>query len=303
MEETFIFKHLDLIVYIFCFILSVIAGILVYSGLTTKGERMQTRIRIRNSIEKNRKKVVENSKQSKAEEWLKKAQYPLGLNGIRYNLIIGGFILFLITYYVTFPILLGEIGKGTMIAFVCILIFGLLALPHFPYSLFCFIMKRVIDYHNAKKYAEVFLLYDLLINEIEMMTVNRINTYNVLRNIKSHFIILEKSFTVLLSSWSNDEGPKVALDKFAEELGSKESQSLIAVIKTLDDVERSTALNHLKGMHSMFTRSQIENYRRRKKIMTDLLGIPIKATHFIIILNFMVVIVTMVTIIMSNSRL
>src|SRR5690606_1755589 len=105
MEETFIFKHLDLIVYIFCFILSVIAGILVYSGLTTKGERMQTRIRIRNSIEKNRKKVVENSKQSKAEEWLKKAQYPLGLNGIRYNLIIGGFILFLITYYVTFPIL------------------------------------------------------------------------------------------------------------------------------------------------------------------------------------------------------
>lgn len=303
-NEIVFFKYIPYLIYTVSLLLSVIAGVLVYTGLSSKVERQQVRIRLRSNIAKNQKMLVEGSKESPAEEWLKKAQYPFGLNGLKYYLITGGFFLFLIAYYVIIPFVLngGTPSRQTLAAFGIIVIAGLFSAPSFPFSLFVYIMKRVIDYHHAKKHAEVFMLYDLLINEIEMMTINRINTYNMLRNIKPYFIVLEKPLTMLLTSWSNDEGPKVALDKFSKELNSKEADAMIGVIKNLDDLDRKTALSHLRGMHSMFVKSQIENYRRKKKITTDLLSIPIKSTHFIIILNFIVVIVTMVSVILSAAR-
>ncbi|MEK3992660.1 hypothetical protein [Robertmurraya sp. FSL R5-0851] len=303
-SQVMLFKILPYIIYIVAIILSSIAGILVYTGLTSNVERIQHRIRIRTSIAKSKEKVIEGTKSSKAEEWLSKAQYPLGLTGTRYYFFLGGFVFFLFIYYVVGPVLInGGTTRETMIAAVAILVVGLLGSPSFPFSLFVYTMKRVIDYHNAKKHAEVFMLYDLLINEIEMMNVNKLNTYNVLRNIMPYFDVLEKPFTILLTNWSNSEGPKVALDKFGDELNSKEAHALIGVIKNLDDVSRETALGHLRGMHNMFVKSQIENYRRKRKVTTDLLGIPIKATHFIIILNFLVVVVTMVSMILKTSRM
>lgn len=303
-NEVMLFKILPYLIYSVLIILSSIAGILVYTGLNSKVERMQYRLRIRSNIAKSKDKIIEGTKSSKAEEWLRKAQYPLGLTGTKYYIFLGGFLFFLLIYYVIGPILIhGGTTRGTIIAAVSIIVVGLLGAPSFPFSLFVYTMKRVIEYHNAKKHAEVFMLYDLLINEIEMMNMSKLNTYNVLRNIMPYFEVLEKPFTILLTNWSNSEGPKVALDKFGEELNSKEAQALIGVIKNLDDVSRKTALGHLRGMHNMFVKSQIENYRRKRKVTTDLLGLPIKATHFIIILNFLVVIVTMVSIILNSSRM
>lgn len=303
-NEVMLFKIFPYLIYIVAIILSSIAGILVYTGMSSKVERLQHRLRIRTNIAKSKDKIIEGTKSSKAEDWLSKAQYPLGLTGAKYYFFLGGFLFFLLIYYVIGPILIhGGTTRGTMIVAVSIIAVGVLGSPSFPFSLFVYTMKRVIAYHNAKKHAEVFMLYDLLINEIEMMNVSKLNTYNVLRNIMTYFEVLEKPFTILLTNWSNSEGPKVALDKFSEELNSKEAQALIGVIKNLDDVSRETALGHLRGMHNMFVKSQIENYRRKRKASTDLLGIPIKTTHFIIILNFLVVVVTMVSVILSSSRM
>lgn len=303
-NEMVIFKYIPYLIYTISLLLSVVAGVLVYTGLSSKVERTQTRIRLKASLTKNKEKIVKGSKETAAEEWLRKAHYPLGLNGLKYYIITGSFLLFLAIYYVILPsIVNGGGGKQTMVALIIIVILGFFMAPSFPFSLFSYIIKRVIEFNNAKKHAEVFMLYDLLINEIEMMTVSRINTYNILRNIKPYFVVLDKAMTMLLASWSNDEGPKIALERFSEELNSKEAEAMIGVIKNLDDMDRMTALEHLRGMHSMFVRSQIENYRRKRKITTDLLGIPIKTTHFIIILNFLVVIVTMVSVILSSTRL
>lgn len=303
-NEVMLYKYLPYLVITIAFFLSCLAGILVYAGLTSKAERMQTRIRLKNNIVKSREMVIEGSLQTRAEEWLRKAQYPLGLNGLRYYLIIGGFISFLTINYVSLPIIInGEAEKLTMVSVVIILLMALLAAPSNPFSLFVYVMKRVIEYNHAKKHAEIFMLYDLLINEIEMMNVSRINTYNILRNIRSYFFVLDKPFTILLSSWSSDDGPKAALEKFSQELHSKEADALIGVIKNLDDLDRKTALSHLRGMHNLFVRSQIENYRRKRKITTDILGIPIKITHFLIILNFLLVVVTMVSFIINSSKL
>lgn len=302
-NEILFFRYLPYIVQTIAYVLACLAGILVYTGLSSKAERRQTRIRIRNGVTQSRTKLVESSKASKAENLLRSAQYPLGLTGIRYYLLMWGFIVFLLINYVVIPFLLNGPGQNVAIAFMVIALVTIFLLPSNPYSIFVLIINRVIEYNNAKKQAEIFMLYDLLINEIEMMTVTRINTYSVLRNIKPYFVVLAKPMTMLLSSWSSDEGPIIALEKFEKELGSKEAKALISVMKNLDDVDRETALNHLRGMHSMFIRTQIENYRRKMKLTTDLFGVPIKTTHFLIILNFVMLVVTMVSVVMSSSRL
>ncbi|WP_374717745.1 hypothetical protein [Neobacillus sp.] len=303
-NDVLIYKLLPYLIYALVLLLSSLAGFLVYTGLSSQVERMQTRIRFRTNIRKNREMLIENALNTKAEQWLKKAKYPLGINGIRYYLIMGGFIAFLAIYYVILPFLInGSVSKLNLVAAVLIILLALMASPSNPFSLFIYIMKKVISFHQAKKHSEIFMLYDLLINEIEMMTNTRINTYNILRNIKPYFVVLDKPMTLLLSTWSSDEGPYVALEKFSKELESKEAEALIGVIKNLDNLDRKTALVQLRGMHNMFVKSQIENFRRKRKITTDLLGIPIKATHFIIILNFLVVIVTMVSVILESSRM
>mgnify|MGYP001203885029 FL=1 len=300
MQTAVFFKYLHLLIYLLSAISSCLAGILLYTGLSTKEERLQSRIRFRKTLQESQKIIVEQSKKSKAEEWFEKADYPLGLNGLKYNFTYWGILAFLGCYYMIFPMLFGD--KPSIVAAFAILLFAFLASPSFPYSLFCYIMRKYLEYLQAKKNAEVFMLYDLLINEIEMMVSTRINTYNILRDIKPYFDVLDKSLARLLSSWGSDEGPAVALERFQEELNSKEAEALIGVIKNLDNMSRETALQQLKGMQSMFTRSQIENFRIRRKLTTDLASLPVKATHFIIILNFVMVIVMMVVVILQNAN-
>ncbi|MFP3470769.1 hypothetical protein R0J90_12075, partial [Micrococcus sp. SIMBA_144] len=133
------------------------------------------------------------------------------------------------------------------------------------------------------------------------MEHSRINAYSVLRNIQPYFEMISTPFNKLLTGWSNNDGPSKALDNFAKELGTKEARTLASVIKNLDEVERETALESLKGMNNMFARNQIENYRRRRKVTTDFASLPIKITHFLIVLNFLIVIIVMVNLIMGKS--
>lgn len=279
---------------------AIVSGFLVYLGLSTKSERKQNRLRVREIWKENQTKVVEKAGKSGAEHKFKEAGYPFGINGIRYYIFFISLISFLAINYLVIPFLFGEtISIWTVLILVAIY---LLLLPGFPYSLFHYLIKRMMEYNQAKKNSEVFMLYDLIINEVEMMENTRINTYNLLRNLKTYFDVINPSFTKLLSQWTDDEGPDKALDYFADDLGSKEAKALVSVLKRLDENDRETALTSLRGMNNMFVRSQIENYRRKRKVTTDLASIPIKVTHFLILLNFMALVVYMVSIIMESAR-
>jgi hypothetical protein len=303
-EFVLFYKILPYLVYLLCAVLSISSGVLVYRGMSSETERVQTRLRIRHSIQTNREKIAksatESAEKSSAELWFKKAGYPLGLNSFSYHLILFSLVVLLVVNYVLIPLIFS--GQLNMIAFAVIVLGAFFLLPWNPVSAFGVIMKRVVDYQNAKRNGEVFMLYDLLINELQMMTSTRINAYNLLRGMLPYFSVIKPHLAKTLSVWSSDEGPEQALDDFAEEMGTREAQSLVSVIKMLDRVERDTAIQSLKGMQNMFARSQIENYRRRRKVTTDLMGIPIKVTHFLIVLNFIVLIVVMVSSIISGSR-
>lgn len=300
-SEVLLFKYIDVFKYLVVIVLSFTSGYLVYLGMNSTSERMQHRLRFKSNLQKNKNSILGLAKDSKAEEWFKQAKYPLGLNGIKYYLILYSVTAFLVLYYIVFPVLLGNMDYLAAKAGVILLLI-VFALPSNPISLFVYIMKRTIDYQTSKLHSEIFMLYDLIINEIEMMTVHRLNTYSILQNIKPFFYLLQKPLTELLSSWTSD-GPSKALEQFSKHLDSKPSEALIGVLQNLDSMKRETALEQLNGMHGTFAKKQVENYRRKRKITTDLLKIPIKATHFIHILNFVLVVVMMVIAILDKSQM
>ncbi|WP_190325478.1 hypothetical protein [Bacillus swezeyi] len=236
---------------------------------------------------------------SKTEALLKDAGYPLGITASKYFLIFASFYFFLFSYYVIYPFL--STGSYNVWITLGIAITFILFLPNMPYSLFSYVINRMIDYKASKKSSELFMLYDLIINELEMMNNHRVNSYNLIKNLLPYFTVIRKDIEVLLSDWVS-LNPNEAFDHFAQSMGSKNAKALIAVLKTLDHVERETALTSLKGLHNIFARSQIESYRRRKKIATDLASIPMKTTHFIIILNFVALVIMMVTEVIQTSN-
>lgn len=300
MSEIVLFKFLDIFVYGLAIILAIVSSSFLYTGLSTHTERLQTRIRLRHSFVEGTKKLKESTEQSNTEKLLKKASHPLGLTAIRYNSIL--FIVFgiLMVNYIFVPLVVS--GSVNMWSSLIILVLFLMAMPHFPYSLFRYMINRVIEYREAKRNAEIFMLYDMLTINLKAMTNTRINTYNLLNDIKPYFEVIDKPFTRLLSDWTSNKGPQQALDDFGKELGTKEAKAIVGVLKTLDQVNIHTAIEALQGMNDMFIRSQIENYRRRRKVSTDLLSIPIKSTHFLIILNFLIVIIVMVTTLISTNQ-
>lgn len=300
MENVVLFKILPYLVYIASFLMAIGSGVLVYTGLSNPTERVQTRLRMRSTIAKGKSSIQASASKSVAEDWLKKAGNPLGITSFSYHAVFISLVGLLLINYVLFPFIVD--GDFNLIGFGVIVMGFIFLLPAMPFSLFTFIMKRLVEYRQAKKNAEVFMLYDLLINELEMMKMSRINSYNLIKELLPYFSTIQLLLAKTLSEWSSSVGPEVALDNLAEGLNTKESKSLVSVLKSLDKVDRETAIKSLKGMQSMFSRAQIENNRRKRKVTTDLFGLPVKVTHFLIILNFVVVVVTMVSVVLNANR-
>lgn len=300
MESVVLYKFIPYIIYGMAIVFSLGGGALVYAGLSNSTERLQTRLRMRSTLNKGRALVQESASKSAAEDWLKKAGNPLGLTSLTYHIIFIVGAVILLGNYVFIPFIMT--GEFSVIAFAVIFIGFLFFLPSMPYSLFVFFMKRLVDFQQAKKNAEVFMLYDLLINELQMMKVSRINSYNLIKDLLPYFSTIQPFLAKTLTEWSSNIGPDAALENLGKKLGTREGRSLVSVLKSLDRVDRVTAITSLKGMQEMFTRAQIENNRRKRKVTTDLLGIPVKVTHFLIIINFIVVVVIMVSNVLSSSH-
>ncbi|MCK6259598.1 hypothetical protein LCY76_23815 [Fictibacillus sp. KIGAM418] len=298
MEFTTFFKWLDEIIYILAIIGGCVAGYFIYSGLSTREERIRYRMRIRQGVVKQKEKYILDASNSLEEQLLKQAGHPLKINGLRYRVIR---ILTLVIIAINYTILpFFSTGSFNIASLLIVLAFFVLTEPKLKFSLFSIILNKVIEYRQAKRNSEIFQLHDLLISEIDMMTNNRVNTYNILKNLYPYFTSIKGEFTRILMNWKND--PDEALEVFSKEIDTKEAKALVSVLKKLDDNEQSVAIEALRSHADLFAKSQIENYRRRKKLFLDIGGIPIRAAHFFIILNFLSIVVYMVLNIFSTTR-
>ncbi|MCM3619736.1 hypothetical protein M3936_19380 [Sutcliffiella horikoshii] len=289
-----------MIIYFFGIVGAIGSGLLVYLGLSSRKERLHYRLRFKQALKEQQEQIIFKSEESKLETIFKDAGYPLGINAIKWHLFSYSLLVLLSLNYIIYPVLFKGDFSAFSILGIMALMFGIS--PNFPFSLTSFILKRWIEYKKAKKNAELFSLYDMLISEIQMMNSTRINAYNLLKGLKPYFSEINGELNRLLINWNSDKGPAHALEIFAKELNTPEAESLITVLKTFDENKRETILQSLRGMEDTFINSQIENYRRKRKLYVDLGKLPIKATHFLVLLNFVVVIVYMVSFIMSESR-
>ncbi|MFE7064181.1 hypothetical protein ACFVAD_18790 [Sutcliffiella sp. NPDC057660] len=295
-----LFKVLPYLIYIVAVVFALVSGVLVYSGLSSRKERLQFRLRFKQAIQEQQSQMKEKAVESKVETVFREAGYPLGITAIRWMVLKNSLLILLILNYLVYPIMF----KGDYSLISILMIFFVMAAisPTFPFSITRFFLNRWTEYKKAKRNAELFSLYDMLISEIQMMNTTRINVYNLLKGLTPYFSEIKKDLNKLLINWNSDQGPSLALDQFASELDTNEAKSLVTILKTFDENQRETILTSLKGMEDTFINSQIENYRRRRKLFLDLGKLPIKTTHFLILLNFVVVIVYMVSFIMSESR-
>lgn len=300
-QSLFLFKFLPIIVKSILILAAVLSGYLVYSGLSNRLEKQHLRLRFRETVKDRKKQFEQKAVTSKTELLLKEAGYPLGINGLRYEIIKWSLGIFLLLNYLGYPYL--TTGDFNPIAVLGILIGMVVFNPNFNYSITRFIINRLISYKQAKRNSELFSLYDMLISELQMMQTTRVNAYSLIRTLKPYFKEIEGSLNRLLTNWTTDAGPEYALDVFSEEIGTNEAKSLANVMKKFDENKRETILQSLKGMEDMFITSQIENYRRKRKLYVDLANLPIKAAHWLIILNFIVVVVYMVSFLMKDARL
>lgn len=300
-NDVFLYKVVPLVVRVVPIMLSFLAGYLIYSGLASRIEKQQLRIRFKVAVDGRNEKHKEKVNNSKSEKLFKEAGYPLGINGIKWELIKNGLWALAILNYVFFPII--TTGDFSIIVLILVMIGMIMLLPTFRFSLTRFILNRLIDYKKAKRNAELFSLYDMLISEIQMMQNTRINSYSIIRTLKPYLKEIDGPLSRLLAGWTSDVGPEKALDAFAKEIDTNEAKSLANVLKKFDENKKETILQSLKGMEDMFITSQIENYRRRRKLYVDIANLPIKAAHGLIILNFVVVVVFMVSNIMKGAHL
>ncbi|MDX1805857.1 MAG: hypothetical protein R3267_02370 [Paenisporosarcina sp.] len=301
-ESTMLYRLLPYVTYFVAIIGSVVSGYLVYSGLSSKLERRHLRLRLKDNWQDSKKGFVSQAELSKTEQILREARYPLGLTALRLQLIsFGIFALIVFNYGIAAFIVKGDIKVVPILVGIALLF---LLNPGIKFTPARFMLVKLIEYRRAKRNAELFSLYDMLVSEIEMMRSTRVNVYSLLRTLLPYFKELNPLLTKMLGEWTSSAiGPYEAVERFSDEVGTNEAKSLATVLRTFDESNRETLLTSLRGMEDMFITSQIENNRRKRKLFIDLIAMPVKAANFLILLNFIIVIIMMVMSIMGASKI
>lgn len=279
-----------------------VSGTLVYFGLANRLERRHYRIRIQEGWEEGKNELIAQSQTSKLETLLKQARYPLTMNALKTNVAFIILFFFLLLNYIFFPSILA--GQMKLVPFVIGLGVLIGLYPAIPISPTRFILNRLIEYRQAKRNAELFSLYDMLVSEIEMMQSSRVNVYSLLRSLQPYFNNINTDMATMLSDWTSATiGPYKAIDRFSETVGTNEAKSLATVLKTFDESSRENLIVSLRGMEDLFITSQIENNRRKQRMFLDVISMPVSVTHFLIALNFVYIFIVMVMKIMGDSSI
>jgi len=258
-------------------------------------------MRLKENWYENKQKFVEKSNTSSLEQLLVLTRHPLGLNALRMNILFIGLLVLNLLNYGVLPFLTGRVSGVALLLSVVIVI---VLYPGIPFSPTRMLLNQLLEYRKAKRNAELFSLYDMLVSEIEMMRSTRINVYSLLRTLLPYFVEIKPSLSKMLSEWSSSsKGPYEAIDGFAESINTSEAKSLATVLKTFDENNRETLLTSLRGMEDVFITSQIENSRRKRKMFVDIMSLPVKTANFLIMLNFVLVIVSMTLKMMEGTSL
>jgi len=281
---------------------SLLAGILAYDGLLSREEKRRSVLMAKRRLKAFQEHTRQSAIPKHLDELLKKAGNPLGLTAVRYQMFRYGIAVALFIYYFVIPFILHKDASFGVLAFVVVFLYA--SSPKFPYTLFSFVIKKLVEIQESKKNNEVFQLHDLLISELQLMESRQVNTYHLLKRLYKYFDYIQPELQELIQPHNWKDDPTPALERFAERIGTPEANMLVNILSKFDKhTNRDVAIASLESNSKLFSTKQIENYRTRRKLVNDLATIPIFITHILIVFNFIAIVVIITLETMKDSTL
>lgn len=203
-----------------------------------------------------RKKTTRLLYDERVERAFKNAGYPLKINSIRWNAIR----LLIVSAYLLLVLLVALLKEPFYWRFIWLAIplyFLLDAREHFPLN---WLLENFQAEQIRKKNRECFLFYSMIQNEL-MSSDTPLNMYAILNRLMPYFDLIRPAIAKAMLKWK--EGPDVALDAFAQEVGTEEAQDLADILKGIDFYNPKEAVEVLKSRYETFLTIRHEHYRRK----------------------------------------
>lgn len=248
------------VVYFFYMVMIIGAAYIIYAQPFDNGRRRIQRLILTERIRKGANRFTAGLKEERLEVSLRKAGYPLGLNSLSFQIIrLSILVVWLVTIFSGWLFSSNPFPMNSF-AFACLFFVFTMPVRNTPFSM---LLDKLAQSHLREKNKEVFTLYSMIDNEFISSNGSPLTMYSLLNKLQPNFSSIKPAIGKAILLWRNN--PSLALDAFANEVGTAEAKDLANILKNVDATGPAEALDILQNRREQFLTMRHEIYRRYQK--------------------------------------
>lgn len=128
------------------------------------------------------------------------------------------------------------------------------------YWIFTFLKRLGI----ARRNKELFLLYGLVIQYLEVHPDSSVSVYDILRQSAPNLTVIQPALVRCITLWPRD--PEAALTRFASEIATEQAKEFAEILRQIESSIVSTGLDTLNQRYDNFKEAQVAAYNVRLNI-------------------------------------
>lgn len=248
------------VVYFFYMVMIIGAAYIIYAQPFDNGRRRIQRLILTERIRKGANRFTAGLKEERLEVSLRKAGYPLGLNSLSFQIIrLSMLVVWLVSIFSGWLFSSNPFPMNSF-AFACLFFVFTMPVRNTPFSM---LLDKLAQSHLREKNKEVFTLYSMIDNEFISSNGSPLTMYSLLNKLQPNFSSIKPAIGKAILLWRNN--PSLALDAFANEVGTAEAKDLANILKNVDATGPAEALDILQNRREQFLTMRHEIYRRYQK--------------------------------------
>ncbi|MDA8213568.1 MAG: hypothetical protein M0021_17100 [Clostridia bacterium] len=248
------------VVYFFYMVMIIGAAYIIYAQPFDNGRRRIQRLILTEKIKKGANRFTAGLKEERLEVSLRNAGYPLGLNCLSFQIIrLSMLVVWLVSIFSGWLFSSNPFPMNSF-AFACLFFVFTIPVRNTPFSM---LLDKLAQSHLREKNKEVFTLYSMIDNEFISSNGSPLTMYSLLNKLQPNFSSIKPAIGKAILLWRND--PSLALDAFANEVGTAEAKDLANILKNVDATGPAEALDILQNRREQFLTMRHEIYRRYQK--------------------------------------
>lgn len=252
--------NLKYLVYFLYMVMMIGAAFIIYVRPFDQGKRRIRRLILLERIREEAYKCTEVWQEGYLEANLRNAGYPLGLNGLRFQIIRYSVIIVWLVAVFTGWLLSSNPFPTNNIALAGIVYMITLPVRNSPIIV---LLEQLSKARLQEKNRELFTLYSMIDNEFTSNNGTPLTMYSLLNKLQPNFSLIKPAIGKAILLWRKD--PAMALDAFANEVGTIEARDLANIIKNVDLTSSAEAIDILQNRRDQFLTMRHEIYRRNQK--------------------------------------